>query len=557
MNYLNPQPPFVWPEPRVLADVCSYERRPPFSELAGTSRSVFGIVSAITAEGVEFLESLLRQSSALKADLIVMVYPACATRRADLTRLLQIAESASDQLSVHIYPLEDITDRATNALCFLARNSDAVHVVTGPSEDFGMKHSHSGQINFVFWADPILVEAYKRYFDWLWATSQDITAEGVTQIPALVLPAGTEAGARLWRDYLDACQGGTFFTEAPNTFAEIDPDTGHTTIRSSDGTEIPSPVERIGFKKLDPLAEKMARLYEKGTLVSIDKLSKIPPLDAPLDPRLFGERSEIQKGKITRKVSMRISIIGDRELEQIKARKNEVHKLLTMFTFGLADNMRWMPYTAREPFEAELKRLDEEGRGLISSLMQGSAEDFIDARRDSVVTDINAMYTELGGRGQVPKDVIDRVVDSLKDRFRKAEMASFVPNLSHSTISFASTEGTFVSPWGQAYSLLSDIAVFPRKVLTDNFFLRGVRVPEDDLIEVMNVADDALCRDLRARYIRDRCRAELDLLSKIEKASIEARDRCELVWQILDGDSFEAIGNALTEKVKSTKADTN
>lgn len=82
MNYLNPQPPFVWPEPRVLADVCSYERRPPFSELAGTSRSVFGIVSAITAEGVEFLESLLRQSSDLKADLIVMVYPACATRRA-------------------------------------------------------------------------------------------------------------------------------------------------------------------------------------------------------------------------------------------------------------------------------------------------------------------------------------------------------------------------------------------------------------------------------------------------------------------------------------------
>ncbi|MGO9721309.1 MAG: hypothetical protein ACLPOA_12160 [Methylocella sp.] len=61
----------------------------------------------------------------------------------------------------------------------------------------------------------------------------------------------------------------------------------------------------------------------------------------------------------------------------------------------------------------------------------------------------------------------------------------------------------------------------------------------------MNVADDALCRDLTARGIKDRCKAELDLLSRIEKASIEAKHRCGLVLQILAGDALGPIEETL------------
>jgi hypothetical protein len=84
--------------------------------------------------------------------------------------------------------------------------------------------------------------------------------------------------------------------------------------------------------------------------------------------------------------------------------------------------------------------------------------------------------------------------------------------------------------------------------LTDRFFFNGLKVGEDDLIDAMNVADDALCRDLRARGIKDRCRAELDLLARIEKASLDARERCELAWRLLDGDTADAIQAALTEE---------
>jgi F0F1-type ATP synthase assembly protein I len=75
-------------------------------------------------------------------------------------------------------------------------------------------------------------------------------------------------------------------------------------------------------------------------------------------------------------------------------------------------------------------------------------------------------------------------------------------------------------------------------------------VAEEDLIKVMNVADDALCRDLAARGIKDRCKAELTLLSKIEKASMEAKQRCDLVLQILVG----AVLGPIEETLRNNEA---
>jgi hypothetical protein len=146
-----------------------------------------------------------------------------------------------------------------------------------------------------------------------------------------------------------------------------------------------------------------------------------------------------------------------------------------------------------------------------------------------LVADINGMHAELGRSGKVTDSVVNEVVKDIKDRLRKVQSVRFMPKLSYSVVSFSRTDNTMVSPWGQAFSLLADVAAFPRKALTDSFFLRGLKVPEDDLIEAMNVADDVLLHNLRARGIKDRCKAELNLLMRIEKAPMESRDRCKLV----------------------------
>jgi hypothetical protein len=116
------------------------------------------------------------------------------------------------------------------------------------------------------------------------------------------------------------------------------------------------------------------------------------------------------------------------------------------------------------------------------------------------------------------------------------------------TRDIACTDNAIVSPWGQAFSLLADVAAFPRKALTDSFFLRGLKVPEDDLIEAMNVANDVLLRNLGARGIKDRCKAELNLLMRIKKAPMESRERCELVCRILNDNAIDAIDEILKAK---------
>jgi len=295
----------------------------------------------------------------------------------------------------HVYPLQHIADRFTAAICFLNSVSNVAHMVTGGFEDLGSDPARVGGINFVFRADPPLVEAFKRNFDLQWAKSRSITTDGVTSIPHLIVPNGTEEAAKLWDSFRHACTDAPVSDGTPQTIARIDPDTGEVELSQS-GHPIVSPAEEIGCAKLDAVADRIARLYDKGSLVSVDKLSRIPPLDVPLDPHLFGDSSNIQRGNVARRVNMRITVLDARTLRQMETRRRGLRTLLTKFTFALADNMRWMPSEAQGLFDSELKRLNEEGQKLISDLLTGDVTEFIKDKRAAMVADINAMYAALG-----------------------------------------------------------------------------------------------------------------------------------------------------------------
>ena len=250
---------------------------------------------------------------------------------------------------------------------------------------------------------------------------------------------------------------------------------------------------------------------------------------------------------------MRVSIIDEKTLKEIEKCRQALRTVLTKFTFGLADNMRWMPHSARELFESELERVNAEGQKLISNLLKGDAKAYIEERKTSLIADLNAMYQELTGQNPVPGDVIARVVESLNDRLTKALSANFMPKLTYSDVSFNVTSNTWFSPWGQAYSLLSDLALFPRKALTDPFFFRGLRVSEDDLIDAMDVADDILVSDRMKLRMKDRCKADIEVLGQIKKAEIDAREKCDLIWRLLRGEKATNLGVRLDKKVKEAK----
>lgn len=340
--------------------------------------------------------------------------------------------------------------------------------------------------------------------------------------------------------------------------ARVDPQTGEVQLVSSDGKILPSPSMEIGFPKVDYLTEKIARLYEKGMLVSIDKLSLIPPLDTPLDPAWFGDSAEVQHGIITRKLSMRVTIIDEKTLNEIDKYRKKMRELLNRFSFRLADNMRWIPYKAKELFENEIERINEDGQKLIKSLLKGDSNSFVQERKPFLIKSINDMYREVGKKGKVADEVIEKVVNSLTARITKSQSANFMPKLTYSNVVFSNTTNTWVTPWGQAFALLSDIAAFHRKALSDPFFYRGLRVSEDELIDAMNVADDAVVRDMAKCWpneLKERCKLEISFLKQLGESFIDPRFKCDLVYKLISGETLETLYIILNEAEKEKERD--
>jgi hypothetical protein len=206
--------------------------------------------------------------------------------------------------------------------------------------------------------------------------------------------------------------------------------------------------------------------------------------------------------------------------------------------------MRWMPIAARPLFEFQLQRINTEGHQLISELLKGDVKGYLADSREQLIDDLNKMHKDLGQPGTVKTEVVEKVIHSLQDRLTKAMTNNFVPEVSYSEVGFRATENDFASPWGQAYSLLSDIATYPREALTDGFFFRGLTTSRQEIREIakaMNVADDAFLRGAAISEREDRCATELDLLLRIEKTTIESKQRCNLVWKIIQGASVSSI----------------
>lgn len=92
-----PQMPFVWPEPRVSSGVGSYEATLPFEQAARAALSVFGVVSAIDAKAVNWMEGYLADSTETKLRLVISIHPTCRTSESDLHDLLRLVERHGDR----------------------------------------------------------------------------------------------------------------------------------------------------------------------------------------------------------------------------------------------------------------------------------------------------------------------------------------------------------------------------------------------------------------------------------------------------------------------------
>jgi hypothetical protein len=542
MNRLDPETPYVWPDPRVSEGLAEYANLPPFAPLAARSESVLGVISDLTIAGRNVIADWFESNPTLRARLVIAPYPTGPTGREDLTDLVAMTMEWADRFEARVHPLEHLSDRAGNVICFVAKGGGGVYLVVGPQGDLGCDRSIEGQINLTFRADSILANSFGKSFDRLWARSVPLDADTTARIPFLVVPEGTLDAAEAWQAYLQSCQ----VPQVESPCVVVDPETGAVTILGEDGKQVASATEQAGLPAMDALTEFVARLYEKGCLVSIDKLSRIPPLDTPIDPAWLGDRAELHRGTVRRSVRTRVSVIEDDTLKEIEKQRTALSKTLPRFSFGLADNMRWIPDAARPLLEGELNQLVSAGKAIIGDLIKGDLTAFLKSRREKLVVDLNEVLAELGHSGKVTEETVDLVMARQRQRLEKAENFDFLPKLSYSRVSFVAREDGFSSPWGQAFSLLADLAAFPRRVICDPYFLRGIEISEDALLDAMDIGEDVVAKERNSRGIRDHCKAGLGFLSRLEKANLDARKRCDLVHGLIVGQSLNELEKTLS-----------
>lgn len=519
-----------------------YDDQVPFQSLVEKSGSIFGIVYGINEDGVFWLEKLLQKNKQLRCNLIVAVYPACLTKLPTLKGLLHIQSCyKEDRVAFRILTTDCQVGAPSNTLCFISSDGLETYYSVGATPNFGLIPLGIGQVNFVFTGDAILLEAWRNWFDLAWAETAQLNTKTI-QIPSLVPAAGTKEATEMWRDYVDQCKKYMISQHAAEVTSDkvaINVETGEVTLQSSNGEKKQTLTEQLKVPRLDSLAERISRIYDKGSQVNFSKVGRIPPLDAPIKPEWFGVETLRQVGSISRETKYRISVLDAKTLRSLENRKQAGPRILRQLSYSLGDNQHWIPHKAIPLFEKELQRVNDEGIKEVYKALNGQPDDFVDTQIDRIVKDANAMYRDFYPSKTLPATVIDEILNNLKDRLNRASSNKFMPEVSYNSIGFHyQKHSDWVAQWDQPLFLLIQIAEFPRKTVTDSFFLRGLRLNVNELLEAMNVCDDYIVKENQKTNIQEKAREELHIIRDIKDSDTDSRKKCEDILALMEGKFF-------------------
>jgi len=544
--------PFVWPEPRVSSGVGRYETELPFEVAARAALSVFGVVSAIDARAVNWMEGYLADNAATKLRLVVSIHPTCRTSEADLQDLLRLVERHGDRAAFKVFPEATLLYRSSNLLCLCGADGDAA-VSVGPTENMGFAPASPSQANLASVVTAATFEACRKWFDYLWGIAGPLRPDVASSMPNLVLPEGDVEAARLWEDYRRRCLAHESDTEPP-VRAVVDPESGEVVLVDQNNEAVPSPTEAIGVPKLDPLSDSVARVFELGALVSVDKLSRIPPLEAPVKPEWFGVDSFRQTGMVKAQTSFKVAPFDESTLKKIDRLRRVSGELLPRYSFALADGGRWMPKQAIPLFEAALTAANDDAKKLLGQTIGDDIEAFLASQRERIRSDAQRMYEAYHPGGKIPDNAVTNILDELKTRLDRTKADKLIPKVAYSPVAFnPSQKSEWSSPWGQAFALLKGIAEFPREAMTNRFFWQGIRTDEDALIKAMNVAGDHLVEEYGGRKAKQRAELELDLIKQLEDASGDALDKCRALWTLITTGNEDTVVALVDEAATKTK----
>lgn len=479
----------------------------------------------------------------LRVGIVLVLRPACGTRSEDLKRAADMCREFDGRILLRVALAPDVRIRRTSYLCFCGDNVGPTIVALGSNTNLWPPSASGDGDLLVFRAHADLRNELLRSFEWDWERASDVRKDAVVDIPALALPPGSAEGARMWSEY--SCRASALDTVPSSSSTEGAADTS-ATLNELSQAQSPSEITRaLGLPAPDGLADFVSTVYARGSLVTIEKLSRIPPLDAPLDPRLFGDMAEIRTRSVSRRVSMRVSIISESDLKSIERLRTGVRTLLPKLSYSLADGVRWMPTKARPLFDHALAELDLQGKAKIAGMIGGDIERFIESKRTQLHDDIRAMCDELGRPVSAIPGLVPKIESELRTRLARSSSESFLPLITHMPVVFEIAENERSSPWAQAAALLRDVAMYARRALTEDRFFLGLKADQDVVLDAMDVAKDSILLLPRNRATRERASLDLIFLEQLYRPEILPRKRCELTVRLLAGEPAASLDREL------------
>lgn len=541
-----PTVPFVWPEPLVSAGVSQYETELPFEAVARSALSIFGVVSAIDALAVNWMEGYLSDNPQAQLRLVISIHPTCRTSEADLHELLRLVERHGDRVGFRVFPEESLLDRSSNLLCLCGADGHTA-ISVGPTENMGFATASASQANLVTAVNAATFEACRKWFDYLWGIAGPLRPEVAALMPRLVLPEGDVEAVQLWETYRQHCLARDSAAQ-PAVSVVVDPRSGEVILLDENNHELASPTEAMGVPKLDPLSDAVARIFELGELVAVDKLSRIPPLEAPVKPEWFGVESFRQTGMVKSQTSIKVAPFDESTLKKIDRLRRVSGELLPRYSFALADGVRWMPKKAIPLFEAALTAANEDAKRLLGETIGDDIDAFLSSQYERIRNDAQRMYEGYHPGGKIPDSAVFNILDELKSRLDRTKGVKLIPMVAYSPVAFKPSQGSeWSSPWGQAFALLKGVAEFPRQAMTNRFFWQGIRTDEETLVNAMDVAGDDLVKDYGSRKAMQRAAHELGLIKELEDVPADPHDKCRALWDLLRTGNDQSLENLVEE----------
>lgn len=551
---VSPASPFLWPETRVLNQSHRYDNDPVFGAELSDAKTIFGVVHNLTIDGVEWIAGTLRDDEERSVCLILAIYPACATSSEVLKLLLDLCEQNNGRLKIRLKPMQRGEDRVTTNLCIVSESGSSKMVVL-PSGDFSLRTANPDFLHLCFATDTALHHQFTSWFDYQWAVGNPLDATSAN-MPDLVPAVGDPEAYRQWQVYLSWLNEQQRGENDRLTFT-VDSETGD--VVDAEGNRVESVLDEAKVPRPSIAMVQVGKVLHQGSLATIDNSSRVGPLDCPISAELFGIDADRRTGTVSRETKFRVSAIDEKTLKKLESFRKRTRELLNKMSYPLADGARWVPHTARPLLEQELQRVNEEGKKLLGETVTEDVNAFVESKREEVAADAQKQYAEMHSGKTIPSETVDKILEELKKRLRRATGGKLLPMLSFLDVRIATApDSDWSTQASQAFRFLVHVAKYPRDCLTDSFFMRGLRVDQKDLMCAMNVVDDSLVKLFASEGGGiDLANAQNRIIEIIQAVDVDDILKCDALYRLMRGGDETQIqkilaGGEATKQTTST-----